>query len=76
MEVTSVSFQPSDTRFYFEPPNNERILLEPFKNNIVSKYVILIHFTEYHLTSVNFPDSVCSLQWYLHNIWKLCVKSK
>ncbi|XP_052077045.1 transmembrane protein 131-like isoform X3 [Mytilus californianus] len=35
MEVTSVSFQPSDTRFYFEPPNNERILLEPFKNNIV-----------------------------------------
>jgi hypothetical protein len=36
MEVTSVSFQPSDTRFYFEPPNNERILLEPFKSNIVS----------------------------------------
>ncbi|XP_048778429.1 transmembrane protein 131-like isoform X3 [Ostrea edulis] len=37
MEVTGVTFQPSDSRFYYEPPNTERILLVPDKPNNVGK---------------------------------------
>ena len=37
MEVTGVSFNPPDSRFYYEPPSQERILLVPGKANNVSK---------------------------------------
>ncbi|XP_061164811.1 transmembrane protein 131-like isoform X1 [Saccostrea echinata] len=37
MEVIGVTFQPPDSRFYYEPPSTERILLIPDKPNNVGK---------------------------------------
>ncbi|CAG5136465.1 unnamed protein product, partial [Candidula unifasciata] len=37
MEVTKVSFQPADVRFYFLPQNSNTVLLQPHEHTIVGK---------------------------------------
>ncbi|XP_005095325.1 transmembrane protein 131 isoform X2 [Aplysia californica] len=37
MEVTQVTFQPADTRFYFVPQNSNTVLLQPHEHSIVGK---------------------------------------
>ncbi|XP_059172508.1 transmembrane protein 131-like isoform X2 [Physella acuta] len=37
MEVTQVTFQPADTRFYFIPQNSNTVLLKPHEHSIVGK---------------------------------------
>lgn len=37
MEVTQVTFQPADTRFYFIPQNSNTVLLQPHEHSIVGK---------------------------------------
>ena len=39
MEVIGVTFQPPDSRFYYQPPNTERIHLIPDKANNVSTII-------------------------------------
>ena len=48
MEVTGVSFNPPDSRFYYEPPSQERILLIPGKANNVSVTRPTLGFTTNH----------------------------
>lgn len=36
MEVIGVTFQPPDSRFYYQPPNTDKILLFPDKHTNVS----------------------------------------
>ena len=36
MEVTQVTFQPADPRFYFVPQNSNTVLLQPHEHSIVS----------------------------------------
>jgi hypothetical protein len=50
MEVTGVTFQPSDSRFYYEPPNTERILLVPDKpNNVRRRYLTFLYIPPLHI---------------------------
>jgi hypothetical protein len=36
MEVRDVSFQPNDTRFYYEPPKTTPVYLKPQQDTVVS----------------------------------------
>lgn len=42
MEVIGVTFQPPDSRFYYQPPNTDKILLFPDKHTNVSSGIYLL----------------------------------
>lgn len=44
MEVTQVTFQPPDLRFYYVPQNGNTVLLQPHEQNIVSHIAVFISF--------------------------------
>lgn len=47
MEVRTLTFQPNDSRFYFVPPKDKPVLIQPNHDNIVSlKHSHLLHSEE------------------------------